>query len=211
MILRKNGERIKNYFDGRKAVFFDMDGTVMNTGPLHAKALRKTLEQFGRDCFEMELIKKYHGKGDQDVYLDLNIAGKLDKCSLSEFIVLKNKNLMDIIERLDDTEIEKLITPGVVSLLNDLKKNNYQTALVSASEKKIVNLLLDKSGLTPLFTICKSREDTFMGKPAPSPYLRAMRQLGLSSRDVLIFEDSPTGLLAAEKSGAFVVKVSLNH
>jgi len=71
----------------------------------------------------------------------------------------------------------------------------------------VVDIILRKSGIIDFFEIITPRQKTHLPKPNPSPYFTTMRQLALKTSEVLIFEDSPTGLQSARATNANVIKV----
>ncbi len=97
--------------------------------------------------------------------------------------------------------------PGAIRLLDDLRSEGVPTALVSASPRLIVDMVLHTVG-AERFALVVAAEDTARGKPLPDPYLRAASGLGLDPADCVAVEDSPTGLAAARAAGCRVVSVS---
>ncbi|MGS2646987.1 HAD-IA family hydrolase [Streptosporangium sp. LJ11] len=97
--------------------------------------------------------------------------------------------------------------PGAIRLLDDLGSEGVPTALVSASPRLIVDMVLHTVG-AERFALVVAAEDTARGKPLPDPYLRAASGLGLDPADCVAVEDSPTGLAAARAAGCRVVSVS---
>ena len=54
--------------EGIEAVIFDMDGTMFNTEPLHARALKLTLGKLGKNFTEEHLLREYYGQADDKVF-----------------------------------------------------------------------------------------------------------------------------------------------
>ena len=79
-------------------------------------------------------------------------------------------------------------------------------ALVSASPRVLVDAVLDNLTSHP-FDISISSNDVAHVKPHPEGYLKAAQRLGVSIEDSLIIEDSATGVMAAEKSGGWVIAI----
>jgi len=97
----------------------------------------------------------------------------------------------------------------ILHLLTGLKDQGKSLALVTASENQFMH---DIMKLLPkdFFELKLGRQDTVLSKPHPMPYLKTMELLKVKSpkEEVVILEDSPTGLAAAVKSGATVAKVN---
>ncbi len=178
-----------------KSIFFDMDGTLVNTEPLHARALQETLKQLSssKKFTKEELLKRYHGLADHFVYADLKVY---INASLPNFLEIKNSIFLKL---LDESEI--LIDDRIMELLRDLKSNGYQLALITASEKVPALMLLKKEGIEKFFDLILTRDDCQKTKPDPLPYLEALRLLGITREEAFIFEDSEAGIQAAKNSG----------
>lgn len=200
-------ERINHLSSHHGAILFDLDGTLMNTEPLHAKALST---YFHRDDLE-KLLERFIGVADTDVFYKLQGEGLLPATlSLHQFLKEKNETMARLISELPDDEFDRYLTPSLLSFLSHPKIKKMQKAVVSASESLVVERLLQKKDLHKNFVATFYRGLTFKSKPSASPYLMAMRELLLSTKETLIFEDSPTGTRAALESGAFVVRITHN-
>jgi beta-phosphoglucomutase-like phosphatase (HAD superfamily) len=55
--------------------------------------------------------------------------------------------------------------------------------------------------------VIKSREDVQHVKPDPELFLAALEALGVRAEEAVVFEDSPNGVLAANRAGICVVAV----
>ncbi|MBG0832745.1 HAD family phosphatase [Planomonospora sp. ID67723] len=96
--------------------------------------------------------------------------------------------------------------PGALRLLDGLGAAGVPIALVSASPRRIVDVVLRTVG-AERFRLVVAAEDTERGKPLPDPYLRAAAGLGVDPADCVAVEDSPTGVAAARAAGCLVIAV----
>ncbi|RAG87487.1 HAD family phosphatase [Streptacidiphilus pinicola] len=96
--------------------------------------------------------------------------------------------------------------PGALELLDRLAAAGVATALVSASPRHVVDLVLDALGRRRFVTSFAAGE-TPRTKPAPDPYLAAVAALGASPDLCVAVEDTPTGVASAEAAGVAVVAV----
>jgi len=179
---------------GAKNILFDMDGTLVNTEPLHAKALLETLIELSpsRSYIIEELLQMFHGQADDAVF---NALKKDLTISFDDFLKIKNKHFIKSV-----TDSEMITDLRITDLLKQLKSNDYKIALVTASEKSAAYCLLRKEGLEQFFDVILTREDSSKTKPSPQPYLDAIRKLNIKKEDAFIFEDSETGIQAAIES-----------
>lgn len=98
------------------------------------------------------------------------------------------------------------LMPGAIEISKSIHEQGWKQGLVSASPRPIVDGVL--RGMDQhFFHITVAAGDIERTKPFPDPYLHAAALLGVDIENCLIFEDSPTGIAAAQASGAFVVAV----
>jgi HAD superfamily hydrolase (TIGR01509 family) len=99
-----------------------------------------------------------------------------------------------------------LITlPGARELLAQVSAAGIPHALVTSSERPIMDAVLARLGVHFSATVCA--DDVRRGKPDPEPYLRAATLLGADPRSCVALEDSPNGVASAQAAGCQVVAV----
>lgn len=188
------------------AVLFDMDGTIVNTEPLHARAAVIVLKKLGIEIDLEACLNQFYGMTDTAV---LKITcPHLTDLEIDQAIAEKNVHLLKIFAQLTCDEKKQYITPGLFEFLSFLKKEKKQLAVVSASEDIIVTETLKCFDIHPHIDLQMGRHQTLLTKPHPEPYLEGMRRLKTEPSKTLIFEDSPTGLKSAIASGAKVIRIT---
>lgn len=190
-----------------KSILFDLDGTILNSEPIHMRAVSKLLKQEHIEINSEQLDRDYHGIDDTAIYSDLKKKYPTFTMNQNQFLEKKNFLYVDELEALEDTKLESLITPGFRGFLGKIKKS-HRVGVVSASEKDVVISTLKRLKILQDFSIIEFRRDGVESKPSPSPYLHTMRELGTDAAETLIFEDSQAGMAAAKSSGASVVQIS---
>ncbi len=179
------------------AYLFDMDGTLVNSEPLKGKALAFACLDFGVNIDDF-IYKDVMGKSwhivTEYIFRHAGISP-----SLTEFNLRFNKHYEHLLnEQLD-------VNLGVREYLTYLQQKGYKCALVTSSKKWAVELILNRLQLCHFFDVIVTQEDVQRHKPDPEAYLFALSKLGVSAVDAIIFEDSHTGVLAAEASGCDVI------
>lgn len=196
---------LKDLALSKQLVLFDMDGTILNSEPLHALAFKHTLDQLGLKLEIEELVEKFYGMVDEEVVKA--VYPKFNDEEVSAIIDQKSQNLISIFKSLTHDQKMKYLSPGIESFCQMLKLNKIQSCVVTASEDIIAMETLEGFGVTGWINFYFGRGKTHLSKPNPSPYLHAMRLFGIKPESTLIFEDSPTGLKAASQTGASVVRM----
>ena len=180
------------------AVFFDMDGLLVDSEPLWLESETEMMAQYGYQWLESDQAACLGGPLDRvGSYMSGLIDGKRDGQALtSEIIdrmVLKfNGNLP--------------FMPGAIELINDLRSRGVEMTLVSASPRSLVDATLSNFQVNP-FARSISSNDVKVSKPDPEGYLLAATSGGHEITNCLVLEDSLTGVTAAKASGAWVLAV----
>jgi putative hydrolase of the HAD superfamily len=97
--------------------------------------------------------------------------------------------------------------PGVAGLIGSAKQRGLKLGIASSSTAGWVGENLTRLGLADEFDVICTRELVAAVKPDPSLYLLALERLGVAPDEVIAFEDSPHGILAAKRAGIFCIAV----
>jgi HAD superfamily hydrolase (TIGR01509 family) len=85
--------------------------------------------------------------------------------------------------------------------------DRWPLGLASSSNRPLIDLALELSGLAPLFQTTVSSEEVARGKPSPDVYLEAARRLGVAPERIAAVEDSHSGIRSARAAGMRVIAV----
>ena len=185
----------KNFYS---AVFFDMDGLLVDSEPLWLESETEMMAQYGYQWLESDQAACLGGPLDRvGNYMSDLINGKRDGNSL----------MLEIIDRMVVKFKGDLpFMPGAVELINDLRTHGVELTLVSASPRSLVDAALSNFKEIP-FAKSISSNDVKVSKPDPEGYLLAASSGGHDVTNCLVLEDSLTGVTAAKASGAWVLAV----
>jgi HAD superfamily hydrolase (TIGR01509 family) len=180
------------------AVFFDMDGLLVDSEPLWLESETEMMAEFGYQWLESDQAACLGGPLDRvGNYMSGLIGGQRDGHSL----------MLEIIERMVlKFKGELPFMPGAVELISDLRANGIELTLVSASPRSLVDAALSNFAESP-FARSISSNDVKITKPDPEGYLLAASSGGHEISNCLVLEDSLTGVTAAKASGAWVLAV----
>lgn len=186
---------MSNFFE---AVFFDMDGLMVDSEPEWLKSETEVTAVFGYSWLEEDQVACLGGP--------LTKVGQymFDKCGQQQSPQFFTQTLID-------TQVARMrgntpTMPGAIELVRELQLHGVKTALVSASPRNIVDAVLDNLG-HDLFPFSISSDDVAMTKPDPECYLKAATMSESEISKCLVFEDSITGITAAKASGAYLIAV----
>jgi len=198
---------IKAGYPAVKGLFFDMDGTLFNTEPIHTRALLQIGEKYNiKPPHPAEVVHHLMvGKADHLLFdMIQHWEGMPKDWEVHDFVREKNKNVVDLII---NTPVSDYLYAEMSTLIKNAYEEGFFMALVTSSEKIVTEELLKISGLAPFFHLILTRDDCPKHKPDPWPYLKAIELSNLQSHQIVIFEDSSVGLEAAVSSVSHVIKV----
>lgn len=178
---------------------FDLDGTLVNTMPLHYVAWRDTMREFGlrRDLDEA----LFYSLGGVPA---LKVAELFNQHYGTDFEPLAMREVKE------QRFIELLPQAPLIEPVVEFARRVAETRPVSVASggpKEIVLETLVSRGLRPLFSVVVTADDVKCGKPAPDSFLLAACQMNVLAEQCLVFEDAEPGIQAAEAAGMKWVRV----
>jgi beta-phosphoglucomutase-like phosphatase (HAD superfamily) len=191
-----------------QAVFFDFDGVIADTEPLHLCAYQKVLEPEGIELPKEDYYARYLGYDDvglfQALARDRGIA--VTTAKVDGWVESKSQ----IIEQMLSSDA--IVFPGAAACVR-MFAERVPIAVASGALEPEIDIVLRHAGLRECFRAIASASDGVRGKPEPDLYLLAMAKLkepgGLLDPSACIaIEDSHWGLEAARKAGLRCVAVT---
>jgi HAD superfamily hydrolase (TIGR01509 family) len=181
-----------------EALIFDMDGTLVDSEPLHHQAWQQTLADHGGASFSWRQFLAYVGTSNEKVAEDFIAAASLD-IEVAELVHRKQARYLHLIPQLT-------VLPGVRTVLQRFAEC-CRLAVASSSHLLELQKILNTHELNHYFEVVVGGDMVVKKKPAPDIYLETCRRLGLPPRCCLAFEDSESGVQAAKNAGLPVVAV----
>lgn len=180
-------------------VAWDIDGTLVDSEPLHERALRAVCARHGADLagFDPDRFVGVHIKGVWAI-LEERLAGR----------VTRDAWIGEIEDYYQAHKAELAPTPNAVATILQLAEWGIPQACVSNSSRRTVDTNLAALGIGEKIAFSLSLDDVAHGKPDPTPYRQACRGLGLACSNVFAIEDSETGIAAARTAGLTVLGFS---
>jgi beta-phosphoglucomutase family hydrolase len=179
---------------------FDLDGTLIDTMPLHYRAWDEAMRRAGLSC-----------PLDEDFFYSLGgvptrrVAGLLAQ---HYGLTIDTERIFRAKEKLFTAlqQDARLIEP--VAAFARQAAATHPVAVASGGPRDIVRRSLELAGLAPLFPVVVTADDVTNGKPAPDMFLLAARLMNVPAAQCLVFEDAEPGLQAARAAGMACVHVA---
>ena len=182
------------------AVFFDLDGTLIESEEVWNDAVRQWAAEHGTVASD-ELLAKTHG-------LDSHRAMRLIHDSLSWPPDQVEHSVAWVAEAVAATMRAGVVwRPGAVALVSALRAAGVPIALVTSSYREIVEIAIGDSAEIG-FDAVVCGDEVASPKPHPEPYLTAARLLDVDVHGCVAIEDSPMGAASARGAGCAVLYVS---
>lgn len=202
-----------------EAVVFDMDGVLVDSARIHARAWKTTFDEFlahrgSSDRFVLPDDYRRHVDGRpryQGVAtfldsrgIDLPMGDQSDPPGMTTITAVGNLKNQVFHDLLEEEEIEPL--EGVIGLLDGLVEDDIPIAVVSSSRNTEIILPEPINERVDLVLGGKDLDELRIpGKPEPDMFVAAVQVLGVTPRDAAVVEDSPAGVRAGRRGGFSLV------
>jgi beta-phosphoglucomutase len=181
-----------------KGFFFDLDGTLVDTHRANYLAYKHAIENVTMRTLDQELEVMIRLGESSDVFLVKLLPG------------ISNDDVLSI------NKLKKEVYPSYLgeSRLNEYLANflgqmseHYVTALVTTAKKTNAMSVMKAHNLEKYFNFMIFGDDVVSMKPRPDAYLLALKKSNLEAGDVIAFEDSEKGIIAAEAAGIKTIHI----
>lgn len=179
-----------------KAVFFDLDGTLMDSEMHYISGTAEWLNELDIRVSKEDVFNIV-GLTMDDTYKYLS---KLSGLSYDECVFYNEKYF-----KVHPLDFRKLIYPEVKEVFRKLKDRGYKTAICSMSPLDYIKKFVSDNCLDEYVDYCVSGEDLKHNKPYPDIYLKALTELKLKKDEVIVVEDAKSGIESALAAGLKVV------
>ncbi|MEG0709682.1 MAG: HAD family phosphatase [Longicatena sp.] len=183
----------------KKGILFDLDGTLINSyesinikqvlselKTVHTALILKLIKSRVRSFAEMEqkIIEEVESREEADELIR----------RISDFLL----------EHYDNAPLKK----DALTFLQYLKDKNYKICLCTNNATDVVNHIIKEKNIAEYFDYIVTSQQVTKAKPDPQMYLEALHSIGFSAQECMVFEDTETGVLAAQNAGIEVIVVN---
>lgn len=182
-----------------KVILFDLDGVLVEAKKIHFEALNQALgEKYSIS------LEDHHSK-----YDGLKTKQKLDLLTREKDLPVELHTI--IWEKKQELTLKALenLTPNntLIEMMQELKNQGYRLGVCSNSIRRTVFTVLSKLDLISFFDVILGNEDVINSKPHPEIYWRAMSDMKVMPKETIVVEDSPHGLIAAQRANVNIIRV----
>jgi beta-phosphoglucomutase-like phosphatase (HAD superfamily) len=193
-----------------QAVFFDFDGVIADSEPLHLRAFQAVLNADGIELTRDDYYAHYLGYDDVGLFqaLAANRGIAVDGATVDKWVAAKS-HLLEA-----SLSAESVLFPGAAACVR-MFAGHVPVAIASGALEPEIRMVLSHAGLDVCFSAIASASDGVPGKPAPDLYLLAIARLrdriALDPASCIAIEDSRWGLESARRAGLRCVAVTHSY
>ena len=177
-------------------IYWDCDGTLMDTETSYGLAWKEHLSDFGLEISEEE-TRQWVGIDDRLVH-----SFYAKNVDLENF----EKTMASLGKIIEGTLNEKLLFQDAKILLEETNKRGWTSACVSASPYELLKNKLIKANIFDYFSYVIGGDQVERNKPYPDIYNKAISELQTTKN--IVIEDSPPGISSGKASGSYVVAIN---
>ncbi len=189
--------------EGIAAIIFDMDGVLLLSSRIHARAFARVYQELGVKGPPYREIAGM--RTDEALRYVLARHGTPAGAGQLAALVARKRDLAHAL-----LASEPPLAPDCRAQLARLR-GRFRLALASSASERNVALFLAASGAAELFDVVIAGDAVARAKPEPDIYLAALKALGCPPAGALVVEDAVNGVVAARRAGIRVVGISSTH
>lgn len=183
-----------------QAIICDFDGLILETEVPAFQSWQDIYREYDCDLPLEKWVACIGGTTqhfDACAYLETEIGRTLPR---EEIQARRKQRHLELVETLE-------VLPGVEQYLDEARKLGLKVGLASNSTRTWVGGHLRRLGLYEKFDFIRCGDEVPHQKPEPDLYLAVLAGLDIPATQAIAFEDSPNGVLAAQRAGIFAVAV----
>lgn len=186
-----------------KAVLWDMDGTLIDSGEYHWLTWRDALADLGVTLTREDFNGWFGSRNDR--ILSRYFPG-ISASDIQRIGDLKEERYRELVRR-DGV----VLLPGIGDWLARLREAGWRQAVASSAPPANIDVLVEVLGLHDTFNAVVSAEEVAHGKPAPDVFLRAAEKVGVPPARCVVVEDAAIGVEAGRRGGMRTIGIEGGH
>jgi beta-phosphoglucomutase-like phosphatase (HAD superfamily) len=187
-----------------EAFIFDMDGTMIDSMPWHARSWVEFVARHGLKLDVSDILARTTGRTGTECMRELFDRELSDaEC---QALVHEKEEIYRAMFSDNFTEVAGFTAFAKAAVARGLK-----VAVGTAGDKGNIEFAMSRLKMDPLPLAIVGGDEGFSGKPTPAIFLEAARRIGIAPERCIVFEDAPFGIEAARRGGMRAVAVCSTH
>ena len=184
-----------------RAVLWDLDGTLVDSGDYHWRSWRDTMREEGIELTYQQFLDSFGQRNDR--ILTNWLGAGVDPTRITRIGDAKEALYRELARR------EGLVAlPGATEWVTRLHEQGWRQAIASSAPRANVEVMIEVVGIGRLIDAFVSAEDVSRGKPDPDVFLAAASRLGVPPNRCIVVEDAAAGVEAARRAGMRCIGVN---
>lgn len=181
-------------------MIFDLDGVLVDTTYIHSNALKQVVKEYvSSTAAEEPYLNASDGKRTVDKLKKLQTQYKLDDTVIDAINRSKTSLTINALHNIPQNKY-------IEEIINFIKSKKILIGIGSNTRRQYLDIILSQLNITVDFTL--AGDEVSNPKPNPEIFNKIIQVSNNTPSSTIIFEDSETGIEAAEKTGATVIKVN---
>lgn len=188
----------------RKAILFDLDGTLTESGEGIMKSVQYALEKMGKPEPEMDKLRVFIGPPIQEQFMKY---ANLDREEAAQAVVCFRERYSSV------GLFENRLYPGIEELLKALKENEFLLSVASSKQEKYVVQILEHFKINQYFDETVGADTDGKRVKKADVIEEALRRLGMGGdrAHVIMVGDKEHDVIGAQKTGISCVAVAYGY
>lgn len=184
-----------------RAILFDMDGVLIDSEPVHEKAIVALSGELGEEITDHQILFSFKGAPEK------SMAERLIEMYPQQTLTAEQ-----IVQRKVDLYAQLFshvtLIPGAKEFVEKSHAAGRKHGLTTSASRSTQELTFDTFGFAPFFDAIITGEDIVKGKPDPEPYLITAARLGLKPEECIVIEDSINGVRSGKAAGCTTIALT---
>ena len=180
-----------------KAIFFDLDGTLINTNPRIIRTFKETFEMYLPERTFLE----------EEIY---DCIGPTLEQTFYKYYPEKMNEMVQSYRHINKSYHDEMVViyPGIIEMLQTLRARNFKLAIVTSKKRDMAIYGATTLGIYDYFDLVVSSDDVKAHKPEPDCIEAARTFFNFDKSEVMMIGDNSQDILCAKNAGVLSVGVS---
>lgn len=187
------------FLNGKKAVLFDLDGTLVDSMWMWKDIDIEFLGRFGYGLPE-DLQREIEG-------MSFSETASYFKERFSLPMTVEEIKDCWIAMSIEKYRTEVGLKPGALEFLKYCRERGFRTGVATSNGRDMVDAVIESLKIGDYLGEVATACEVAAGKPEPDIYLEVARRLSVEPEECLVFEDIPAGIVAGKRAGMTVLAV----